>query len=337
MTRRDMRCAPAATRIIGLLFCALGLVACSGSTDTNNGGSTDGVSVGQGGPDELFAETASFEVVAAKPQRVMVGLSTTDGRVLHGGTVELDFYPPDATAKTAPVTATAAYLPVPGSPMVGTVAKIGRPSEGIGVYAASAVKLATPGIWTIDVRAPGPSGKRFAQAAIDVVAKAKVPDVGQPAPPTDNPTATSPVGRELLDSRSGPNGMGNDLPDPTLHTASVDSLLKAGTPFVLVASTPAYCQSKFCGPITDLIDTIANEPAFTQSGVAFVHLEVYAKFGGAGNTELNPWVVPWIDGYGDGHEPWVFVVDAKGRIGVRFDNLVDEKSLRAAIQQVARK
>ena len=77
---------PRRTWIAGAaLLAAVVLGACSGGTG--------GVSVGSGGRDELFAETASFEVIAAKPQRIMVGLSTKDGRVVHGGTVRLTLRP----------------------------------------------------------------------------------------------------------------------------------------------------------------------------------------------------------------------------------------------------
>ena len=311
-----------------LLFSAVLLVGCGGSKASSD----DGVSVGNGGPDELFGETASFEVIAGKPQRVMVGMGTADGRVLHGGSVTFTFRSPD-DANADAVSTTATYLPVPGSPSLTGNPTIGRPSEGIGVYAATEVTLPVPGVWTIDVQRSGTKSTRLAQTAVEVLEKAKAADVGARAPSTDNPVDSSPVARELLDSRSGRNGMGTELPDPALHTKVINDLVRDKVPFVVVVSTPAYCQSKFCGPITDLIDSIAKEPA--SKDVAFVHLEVFAKFGGADTTELNRWVIPWINGEGDGHEPWVFVVDRTGKITDRFDNLVDENSLRSAIAVVS--
>lgn len=282
----------------------------------------------------MFAESASFEVLAGKPQRVMVGLSTADGRVLQGGSVRFSMHPPEGDEV---VESSAGFLPVPDGPTPAGKAKIGRPSQGIGVYAATDVTLPSPGIWTIDILEEGSSGKVLAQTAVQVSASAKVPDVGQPAPPTANPVTSSAVAREILDSRSGPNGMGNELPDPKLHTDVVNDLLRAKRPFVVIASTPAFCQSRFCGPITDVIDRIANEPTSAKTGMAFVHLEVFAEYNGAEKTRLNPWVIPWIDGNGDGHEPWVFVVDRTGKIAARFDNLVSESDLRAAITAAATK
>ena len=330
-----------------LLAGIVALSGCGGSNSSGGSGSgsaSEGISAGNGGPDELFAETASFEVISGKPQRVMVGLSTTDGRILQGGRVKLVFAFADDPASTPEVSATGEFLPLPGSKSPGSSAKIGRPSQGIGVYAASGVTLPKPGLWTIDVRKDGDSGARLAQSVVDVVETPKVPDVGQPVPATANPVENSPVARELLDSRSGPNGLGDELADPKLHQDVIDDLVKAHRPFVVVVSTPVYCQSKFCGPVTDLIDTIANEaPASSSSAsssapigdVAFVHLEVFEKFDNAAGTRVNPWVIPWIDGNGDGHEPWVFVVDRNGNVAARYDNVIDEAELRKAITAVA--
>ncbi len=317
---------------VGLLSVALALSAC-GSPSGSKSSASDGISAGDGGPDELFAESASFEILAAKPQRVLVGLSTTDGRVLQGGKVDLTFQFADDPASTPEVAATGTFLPVPGSSAAGPEAKIGRPSQGIGVYAAQNVTLPKPGIWTVDVRKAGTKSAVLAQSAVEVVDQPMVPDVGQAAPSTNNPTEKSVVAREILDSRSGPSGLGDALADPVLHQDVVDDLVRDHRPFVVVASTPAYCQSKFCGPVTDLVDTIANEK--THGDVAFVHLEVFEKFDNAAGTRLNPWVIPWIDGNGDGHEPWVFVVDRNGKVAARYDNVIDEAELRAAIKKVS--
>ena len=320
-----------------LLVCSgLAVAACgsgSGSGSGSRSNPADGISVGDGGPNELFAESANFEVLSGKPQRILVGLSTADGRVLQGGRVELALQFSGEPATDTVVSTTATFLPVPGSPNGGPEAKIGRPSQGIGVYAASNVTLPLPGVWTIDVRNVGSKGAPLAQTAVQVVDRAKVPDVGQTVPPTNNPTEKSKVSREILDSRSGPNGLGDVLADPTLHQDVVDDLVRTHRPFVVVASTPVYCQSKFCGPITDLVDTIAHSTPATA--VAFVHLEVFETYDSATGTRLNPWVIPWIDGNGDGHEPWVFVVDRTGRVTARFDNVIDEAELRAAINDVA--
>lgn len=100
-------------------------------------------------------------------------------------------------------------------------------------------------------------------------------------------------------------------------------------PLTVVISTPTYCTSRFCGPVTDTVSALA---ARYGDRMDFVHLEVSADFE---NSALNPSAAEWIlRGNGDGNEPWVFVVDADGVITHRFDNVANQTVLDAAIQEV---
>ena len=314
---------------IPLLLGATGLAACS--SDRKDPAPT-GASAGNGGPDELFAETASFETVAITRQRVMVGLSTRDGRVLHGGQVQFTFAPVDEATSTsaaeASFTADAVFLPVPRSATPPNMAALGNPSEGIGVYEAIDVRFPRPGFWTITVEVELPKKQRI-ETAVEVLAKSRVPFPGEPAPKTDNPTAPSgDVTLESIDSRSGPAGLA-ELADPLLHGESLASVLAAGRPCVVIVSTPAFCMSKFCGPLTDIVNDLASEALAAKSEVGFVHLEVWRNFE---KNEVNRFAAEWILPRGaEGREPWVFLVDRNGRISARWDNLVAESDLRAAI------
>ncbi len=98
---------------------------------------------------------------------------------------------------------------------------------------------------------------------------------------------------------------------------------------MVVVSTPVYCVSRFCGPITDTVQELAQEYGEQMD---FVHLEVWADFE---NRVVSPSAAEWIlRGNGDGNEPWVFVVDADGVITHRFDNVANQTVLDAAIQEV---
>ncbi len=318
---------------IPLLLGAGGLAACS-----SNGGDTApaGASAGNGGTDELFAETASFETVAMTRERVMVGLSTRDGRVLHGGMVRFTFTPVDGTAATSTEAESfmteAAFLPVPRSAVPPNVATIGNPSDGIGVYEAVDVRFPRPGFWTITVDVDLPKKQRV-ETAIEVLAKPRVPAAGDPAPRTDNPTKPGgDVTLESIDSRSGPAGLA-DLADPLLHRESVASVLAAGRPCVVIVSTPAFCVSKFCGPLTDVVNDLAKEAQDAKSNVGFVHLEVWRSFE---NQEVNRFAAEWILPNGaEGREPWVFLVGGDGVVVQRWDNLVAESNLRSAIASLS--
>ena len=150
-----------------------------------------------------------------------------------------------------------------------------------------------------------------------VAAEHAVPAAGDPAPRVDNPTLdTADVDPAVLDSRA--QG-GEEVPDPVLHDTSVAALLDAGRPFVVVVSTPVYCVSQFCGPVTDRVAELAEQYG---DRAGFVHLEVWKDFD---SNELNEAAKAWIfDPDTGGNEPWVFLVDADGTVQARWDNVLDD-------------
>ncbi len=304
------------SRTVAVLAClalAVTLVGCRGTSKRDPG---------TGGPDELFGEVASFETVAGQPGRLMVGLSTTDGRVLAGGDVNFEISP--ATGKAQPIKAVAHYISVPGLPAVAGAPRIGRPSQGTGVYAAAGVNVPKVGFWTIRLTLPGPLAKQHPEAAFEARAKAQVPAVGSDAPRTQNLTLASPgVQPEWLDSSSS----ANTPPDRSLHSTVIADALTAHRPIVVVVSTPAFCTSRFCGPTTEIV----RELAAADSGhrVDYVHLEVWRDFEKrVVNTAAAEWIV--ADG-SDGREPWIFLVNSRGKIVSRFDNVAPTDELTAAV------
>jgi hypothetical protein len=318
-----------ASFVVGTLMAALITGAC-GSKGTSE--ASVGKAVGSGGPNELFAETASFETVQGKPQRVTFGLSTVDGRILHGGNIFVSFHPVnDTNTKLTGVPAN--YLAVAGPATSNDkTASIGALSDGVGVYAAT-FTFSEAGFWTAQIR-QSKDGKVLAETAVDVRAKNVIPDVGDPAPATQNPVLLNgqkpsvPINR--IDSRSGPDAL-VELADPALHSEVIADLLQAHRPFVVVVSTPAYCQSKFCGPITDLVDERAKTATASDDGLAFVHLEVFAN---ATENVVNKWAAEWILGDGEGREPWVFLVGRDGKIAARFDNVMTSAEFAAALAKL---
>ena len=75
-------------------------------------------------------------------------------------------------------------------------------------------------------------------------------DVGEPAPPTTNPTAADVDGDLAMIST-------DTDPDPAFYELSVADALAERTPFVLVFATPAFCQSAQCGPTLDRVKAAA--------------------------------------------------------------------------------
>lgn len=147
-------------------------------------------------------------------------------------------------------------------------------------------------------------------------------------------TENAVAGAAGIDTRSIDSRAAGDapLPDPELHAGTIAAALEAKRPLMVVVSTPTYCQSRFCGPITDSVSALA-----TRYGdrMAFVHLEVWKNFD---DNEVNKAAAEWIypPGTKDPREPWVFVVGRDGRISHRFDNVATDAELEQAVGDVTK-
>ncbi len=288
----------------------------------------------------VSAVTASFEIVANRPQRVLLGISADDGSVLAGGAVAVQFRHVSAPTGTtqAPnvkvVKATAAYEPVPGqTAKVPSEPTLGAPAAGLGVYAARDVIFPAAGYWEATVNVDGPA-KYELQTAIAVVERPALPFVGDDAPRTRNPLPTDPgVDLKTIDSRMTIDGV-TELPSPHIHDVRIVDVLDEHRPFVVVVSTPTFCQSQFCGPITDTAADLETELA---GAIDVIHLEVWKDFeANVINKAAAEWILPRTPTGGAvpaGNEPWVFIVNKAGKITARFDNVVSDGELRSAVQQ----
>ena len=99
---------------------------------------------------------------------------------------------------------------------------------------------------------------------------------------------------------------------------------------MVVVSTPVFCVSRFCGPITDAVQELAQRYG---DDVDFVHLEVWQDFETQTvNDAAAEWI--WPDQRGDAAEPWVFLVGADGIILRRWDNVATEASMNAVLEQL---
>ncbi|MGH8983126.1 MAG: hypothetical protein ACRDY6_04545 [Acidimicrobiia bacterium] len=297
-------------------------------------------SSGGGGDDpgaglEVSAEVASFDLAANRDERFTIGFFAADNRVLAYGDVTLRFgFAGTADAPEQEITpgppADARFLPVAGQDVDADRPgpRLVAPSEARGVYGAGGVHFDRAGNWIVTAQGEFDGREFEAQAAFQVKPEPQVVAVGDPAPRTQNPLPGAPgVPPTAIDSRADDG----EIPDPALHSTTVAEALAAGRPVVVVVSTPVYCVSRFCGPITETVDELAQEYG---DRVAFVHLEVWGDFE---NQVVNPAAGEWIfpRDSSDAREPWVFVIGADGVVQARFDNVATDAELAAAVEAVA--
>jgi hypothetical protein len=281
-------------------------------------------------PGTIGAQVANFELVAGHPQRFRVGLVAPDNRVIAFGTIRLRFA--YLGTKDAPIddpdesiSADASFLPVAGqaAPQSAAGPRLLPPSEGLGVYGAE-LTFDRPGYWAVRAE-PVVGGEQLsADANFEVRAEASNPFPGELAPRTVNPLPGEPnTAPRSIDSRATDDG---SIPDPELHSTTIDAAIDARRPLMVVVSTPTYCVSRFCGPITEEIEELAQRYG---SEMSFVHLEVWEDYDA---QKLNPEALEWIGGDElDIAEPWVFLVGPDGVVVDRWDNVVTDAELRQAV------
>ena len=179
------------------------------------------------------------------------------------------------------------------------------------------------GLWRADLEVHPINGSAFsASTAFQVGKRTSTPRVGDPVPASAHPTVNDVAALDLLTTA--------DSPLPALYEHTVANALAGNEPFVVAFSTPAFCTSQMCGPVTAVVGDL-----YEQLGdrVRFIHLEPFdldiARTDGRlvfGST-AREWNLET--------EPWVFVVDASGRVAARFEGLVSAAELEPAIAAVA--
>lgn len=308
-----------------VLAIALLAASCSGEeTDPPGGGSADV---------ELAAEVASFDLAAGLPGRFLVGLGilAPDGQLfVSGGSVDLAFSflgEGQATGSEPYRDATATFLPIPGSTGPVEDQPVAAPAEsGRGVYSVDGFEFDRAGFWEVEVTADvRERGSLVATAAFEVLPEPTIPAPGDPAPKVENLTLDSKDAPEAaIDSRAATG----DIPDPELHATTVADAIRAGHPVLVAIATPVYCVSKFCGPVTDMVQELAAE---YSDRADFVHIEVWRDYEG---QVVNKGAADWILRDDNLQEPWVFLVGADGRVEARWDNVATRQEIEPLLQDL---
>jgi hypothetical protein len=318
-------------RLIGALALSLTLTACGGGGDKNDGKSAATSTTTSGSnADKLQSSVASYDLAVGPASRFILGIFNEAKGPVGYGTVPFSFFflgetSASGTPQPGP-TATATYLPLPGSaPAPGDSSKPAYLStEQRGVYAAD-VAFDRPGFWGVSA-VVDLGGPQKVNTAFKVLAKHAVPAAGDAAPPTQNLTVSTPgAAPEAVDSRASAT---TPVPDTVLHQTTVAQALAEKRPVLLVISTPTYCVSLFCGPVTEMVEGLAKEYA---NRARFIHVEVWKDYKA---QQLNDAAQEWIAKGPDINEPWVFLIGADGKISVRFDNVVTRGELEPLLQQL---
>ena len=126
------------------------------------------------------------------------------------------------------------------------------------------VKFPKAGPWSVLVMTR--SGGRLVGAPTQITVKTKaqdkIPDVGEPAPKVATDTLETGKGdKAQLDTRKPPSDMHEDFAD-----------VVGKKPVALLFATPQLCESRVCGPVTDIA---LQMKAKYGDKMEFIHQEVY--------------------------------------------------------------
>jgi hypothetical protein len=304
------------------LACALGTALLAGCT--SRGG--DQVPI-EGSEAAFVAEVANYQLLADRPNRFLVGLFGRDDRWVSFGGARLRFIGPDGGTPPELADVDADFLALPGTPdSDGRSPTLTLAADGRGVYAARNVTFPDPGVWEVEVSVELDGTTKTANDAFEVIAEPVVPAVGDQAPATDHPVLGDDVDPGTLDSRARD---GDALPDPELHELSIADAVEAHRPAVVVFSTPVYCVSRFCGPITDMVADLAADYA---DRAAFIHVEIWSDFE---SRTLNPAARVWLQASdGQAREPWTFLIGADGKIAGSWDNVATRGEIEPLLREL---
>jgi hypothetical protein len=262
-----------------------------------------------GGSTEVGLATSVFTV---GEDRLAFGMIDDQGQFVYGPTAVYVAPSPDEAAK-GPFVAPADVLVTEGRYRSRQAAEESDPFAA--VYQAT-VSFDRKGPWAVLVVTRVGNTFVAAPANVEVATKKAdaIPDVGERAPRVKTDTLGSVGGNEdLLDTRTPPSDM---------HERSFDEVV-GNKPVALLFATPQLCQSRVCGPVTDIA---LQMKAKYGDQIEFIHQEVYVD-----NTPDAGLRQP-LEAFRLRTEPWLFVVGADGRITARLEGSFGVKAFEDALK-----
>ena len=116
-------------------------------------------------------------------------------------------------------------------------------------------------------------------------------------------------------------------PIPELNELTVAEAVATGKPVLVAIATPAYCESRFCGPLMEAVVV----PLWEEFGseVQFVHVEPYELEEVRATGRLV--AIPLLEDWQLQTEPWIFIAARGGAVTAKFEGVASLEDVRAAL------
>ena len=270
---------------------------------------------------EISLVLAASEILVGK-NRFPFGMLSEKGSFLRDSPVEVEFFSLEPEFLSQSGLKTKAYFQeIKGStPHRHVDGEIHMHEEVVGIHVVDQVEFNEAGTWVAKIYAEGETdfGLFPKELYFQVIKTSSTLMVGDSAPPSRNPVITSSVAFEEITT--------HHPPIPEFYQLTIEDALKEKKPLVVVFSTPGFCVSRMCGPVTDVVaEVLSNHIESTN----FIHVEPWdlesARRGGPliWSKVASEWKLP--------SEPWVFVIDTEGKIFARFEGTVSVDELEKAL------
>ena len=241
--------------------------------------------------------------------RFAVGLQTPDNAIIDDAEVTFTYY--DLTIPVAPVLESEA-----------TAQRLASLDDLTVIY-ANQRSFDRAGRWGVQIDATRADGATLSRNIVfEVFAGSPSLAIGEQAPAVDSPTAAD-VENDLARLTSATE------PNPAFYDPSIADALANDKPTVVLFATPAFCQTRFCGPDYEIVSGVQQRYGDQMN---FIHVEVY---NGLPNPEANgfQFAQPMND-FGLLTEPWLYVIDADGTVTWRVEGLITEDEVVAALSEI---
>lgn len=262
------------------------------------------------------------EYVAGVENRFAVGLMNGDGKLILDAAVHLKFFSiaSDGVSGTLRGEGDAAFtqLNIDGAHAHDETTGAASTDDAISFYVANA-PFDAPGTWGVEVDVTPDDGSKPVQIQVplQVLRASKTPNLGTVPPASRNDTALTVAPGATICTRS---------PVCPLHDKVIGDVLGKGRPLVVQFSTPAFCQTRFCGPVLEVL--LAKVPEY-QDRIDFVHIEVWQDFQ---LQTYRPTMAEWkLD-----TEPFTFFMGSDGRVALKIEAIFTEEELASALEQLAK-
>jgi len=299
---------------------AIWSVGCGSSS--SKGGTTSTSAPSLANSSAITPELLTQEFVANQDNRFAVGLITADRKLVQDASVHLRFFTLAADGSTGTLRgegdAQLVALSVPGAHAHDKSQQADADADNVAFYLANA-PFDVAGKWGVEITATPTAGGAPAtiQAPFDVRDKPQSPGLGDVPPASRNDTTTTNPDPSTLCSRE---------PPCPLHDKVIADVLGKGRPLVVQFSTPAFCVSRFCGPVLEVL--LQQVPTY-QDRVDFVHIEVWQDFQ---LQKYRPAVTEWnLPG-----EPYTFFMDRSGKVVGKLEAIFSEEELTGALDNLVK-